>query len=72
MKIATKSVWLIFTKHIYTDTTGLLLAVCPSEKKAKDYVKRKFSAFKKEANKPYYCKGDSLIRIDKEEIDVVL
>lgn len=72
MKIEKKNVWTVFTKQAYTDTTGLLLAICPSQEKAKQYIKLKFPNAKKELGSPCYFDAPDLIVIEQEEIDVVL
>ena len=64
--------WTVFTKQVYTDTTGMLLAICSSKEKAEAYVKKEFPNAKKEKNSSYYCNENDLIIIDQEEIDIVL
>jgi hypothetical protein len=72
MKIEKKNIWTIFSKRAYSDTTGLLVAVCSSQDKAKKYVKQKFPNAKKEPGSLCYFDKPDLIVIEQEEIDMVL
>jgi hypothetical protein len=71
MHIKNKNLWFVHTKQAFTDGDGLLLAICPSKKKAKAFIKQSYPKYKKEPKEDFYIFENMLVTYEKFNVDVV-